>query len=51
MMQDEKDSLFREIEQTQQQLKESIEVSRELAAKSQRLIEEHRNGLPEQDQR
>lgn len=39
---------LREIEATQQELKQSIEQSRALAAKSQRLLDRHRRDLQSQ---
>lgn len=42
---DEKEQRLREIEATQEKLKESIETSRELAVKAQRLLDKHRKDL------
>jgi hypothetical protein len=39
------DQRLREIEATQRELKQSIEQSRELAAKSQKLLDRHRREL------
>lgn len=43
------DERLREIEATQQELKQSIEHSRELAAKSQRLLDRHRRELSKEN--
>ena len=41
------DKSFQAIEATQKELKESIEHSRELAEKSQKLLDRHRRGVEE----
>lgn len=44
-MTDEREDQLREIEATQQELKQSIETSRQLADKAQDLLDKHRRDL------
>ena len=44
-MTDDKEQRLRDIETTQQELKQSIETSRLLADKAQRLLDKHRQDL------